>query len=224
MLYLSGRHSQDLAALAASGQPVGLMAQPRNAAHRHVQHYQWWAADNACYAHPDAFNPDAWLRWLSCIPRRDGCLFAVAPDVLGDADATLDRARPWLPHLRRLGYPAALVAQDGATPQSLPWLEFDCLFLGGSTQWKLSAAAGHVAAEARAHGKHVHMGRVNSLRRLQAAQLMGCHSVDGTFLAYRARVHGHPYDTDRGPQELGRWLAVLDASPFLGLTYGGTHG
>jgi hypothetical protein len=39
------------------------------------------------------------------------CLFAVAPDVLGDAEATLARSFPMLPKIRALGYSAVYVAQ-----------------------------------------------------------------------------------------------------------------
>lgn len=43
---------------------------------------------------------------------------------------------------------------------------FDVLFLGGSTAWKLGSAARRLTTEAKARGKQVHMGRVNSLKRL----------------------------------------------------------
>ncbi|MGH3863561.1 hypothetical protein, partial [Actinokineospora sp.] len=33
-------------------------------------------------------------------------------------------------------------------------------------------------------GKRVHMGRVNSGRRWTYAEHLGCHSADGTFLAF----------------------------------------
>ena len=39
-------------------------------------------------------------------------------------------------------------------------------------------------AEAKAHGKWVHMGRVNSLKRLQYAAAIGCDSADGTYLTF----------------------------------------
>jgi hypothetical protein len=42
----------------------------------------------------------------------------------------------------------------------------------------------HPVGEARGRGKWVHMGRVNSLRRLRYAAAIGCDSADGTYLAF----------------------------------------
>lgn len=140
--------------------------------------------DNGCFSagYP---GDEAWRSWLES--RRDlapRALFAVAPDVVADAAATLDRSAPFLPVIRELGFPAALVAQDGLESLTVPWSTFDALFLGGSTGWKLSPAAAALAREARARGKWVHCGRVNSRRRWTFAEHIGCHSVDGTFLTY----------------------------------------
>lgn len=143
-----------------------------------------WAADNGCYGLGwPGF--DAWFQWLRDLAwDASRCWFATAPDVVGDARATLERSGPWLPRIRSLGYPAALVAQDGLEDLEVPWEALDVLFLGGSTDWKLSEAATELAREAIQRGKRVHMGRVNSHRRYRHATEVGCHSVDGTFLTY----------------------------------------
>jgi hypothetical protein len=83
-----------------------------------------------------------------------------------------------------LGYPAALVGQDGLERLTVPWDEFDVLFIGGSTEWKLSDAARQLAAEAKRRNKGVHMGRVNSRKRWLIAESFGCDTADGTFLTY----------------------------------------
>ena len=94
-----------------------------------------WAADNGCFG--AGYPGDAaWLAWLAS-QDPDGCLFATAPDVVGDAEATLTRSAPFLPRIRALGYPAALVAQDGLTIDACPWADIDALFIGGTTAWKL---------------------------------------------------------------------------------------
>jgi hypothetical protein len=144
-----------------------------------------WGADNGCFG--KGFPGSAgWLRWLGRLAEHaDRCLWASAPDVVGDAAATLARSRPHLPAIRALGYPAALVAQDGLEQLVVPWDEFDVLFIGGgSTAWKLGPAAAGLVAEALDRDKRVHMGRVNSRRRWSYAEHLGCHSVDGTFLAF----------------------------------------
>lgn len=63
------------------------------------------------------------------------------------------------------------------------------LFLGGNTEWKLSAAASGVVAEAKVHDKWVHIGRVISERRLRYAYHIGCDSADGTYIAYKSSVY-----------------------------------
>jgi hypothetical protein len=84
-----------------------------------------------------------------------------------------------------LGYRAALVAQDGATPESVPWDSCEALFVGGTTKWKLgSPAVVALLDEARRRGKWVHLGRVNSYERTIIAALRKCDSIDGTFLAF----------------------------------------
>lgn len=141
-----------------------------------------WAADNGCFGkgYP---GDDAWLAWLAGMSP-DGCLFAVAPDVVGDAEATWARSAPMLPQIRAIGFPAALVAQNGIENTEVQWDAFDVLFIGGDTEWKLGKQARHLIREAKRRGKWVHMGRVNSARRYRYAEHIGCDSVDGTFLTF----------------------------------------
>jgi len=105
--------------------------------------------------------------------------------VVHDAAATLARSLPWLAYIRDLGYPAAYVAQDGATVDTLPWNHFDALFLGGSDAFKLGAPGRALVHAGRARHKLIHMGRVNSLRRMRYAEAIGCHTADGTQLGFR---------------------------------------
>jgi len=143
-----------------------------------------WCADNGCFG--EGYPGDAkWFEWLEKHAHEAGnCLFATAPDIVGDAAGTLARSAPFLPRIRALGYPAALVAQDGLEALQVPWDTFDVLFIGGSTEWKLGAAARALTAEAKARGKWVHMGRVNSGKRYRYAHSIGCDSVDGTYLTF----------------------------------------
>jgi hypothetical protein len=142
-----------------------------------------WCADNGCFG--KGFKEDHWWAWLQDnAPFASTCRFATAPDVVGDAAATLERSRPWLARIRQLGYKVAFVAQDGLEDLEVPWDEFDALFIGGSTEWKLGEAAAQLVAEAKARGKWVHMGRVNSRKRLRYAASIGCDSTDGTYLTF----------------------------------------
>jgi hypothetical protein len=56
----------------------------------------------------------------------------------------------------------------------------DVYTLAVSTAFKLGDAAARVAAEAKARGKWVHMGRVNTAQRIAYARSIGCDSIDGT--------------------------------------------
>lgn len=152
----------------------------------------WYAADNGRFGKgwPGA---EKWWAWLESTVARYGaerCLFATAPDVVADPVTTLAESLPWLPRIRELGVPAAFVAQDGCENGDLiPWGSFDVLFIGGSTDWKLSPTAACVAHEAKTRGLRVHMGRVNSRRRVQYARAIGCDSVDGTRIAFGPDLH-----------------------------------
>lgn len=147
-----------------------------------------WCADNGAFS--ARFDEGKWWDFLTRnADRADSCVFAVAPDVVGDAVLTLARSRPWFAQIRALGYPVAFVAQDGMENTEVPWDEFDCLFIGGSTTWKLGPHAREAVRDAKARGKWVHMGRVNSERRWRYADAIGCDSVDGTFLTYGPDVN-----------------------------------
>jgi hypothetical protein len=154
---------------------LGMIANP--ASGNRVEIGVDWCADNAVYTgqYP---GDDTYLGWLATrAPHVGRCACATAPDVVGDAHATLRGSAPMLERIRAIGYPVALVAQDGLGHLAVPWGEIDALFLGGTTTWKLSAAAADLTDEARARGLHVHMGRINSRRRLRHATAIGCHSL-----------------------------------------------
>lgn len=140
-----------------------------------------WAADNECYTLGSNFDPDRYLRFLERnIEISNSCLFATAPDVVTDARATLERFGPWSDLIRSLGFPVALVGQDGLENMDVPWNKLDSLFIGGSTDWKLGQGARHLIKEAKTRNKWVHVGRVNSQTRLTYCIKLGVDSVDGT--------------------------------------------
>ena len=175
-----------------------------------------WAADNGRFGKGWP-GYEGWFTWLGRMAREappGDCLFASAPDVVGDAEATLAESSPWLQGIRWLGIPAAFVAQNGSERGDLiPWGKFDVLFIGGTTEcppcryirpatedenkrktcpfcggrlleWKLGPGAALVTGEALRRGLPVHMGRVNSQVRLKYAVDLGCTTVDGTYLKF----------------------------------------
>jgi hypothetical protein len=181
MIYLSGHYRDSL--LGVPG--VGFIMTPGSPNGTAALARLPWAVDTGIFGRPDAYDRDGYLAFLK--ERRGAlatCLFATAPDVVGDAVATWNRSRDVLPLLRVLGYPAAFVAQDGIEREVVRWDAFDVLFLGGSTPWKLSHHARDLTAEAVRRGLPVHMGRVNSYKRLQTAKMWGCVTCDGNLLAF----------------------------------------
>jgi len=144
-----------------------------------------WAADNACgpSEHGNGINypgDHKWAHWLERMsPHASRCLFAVIPDVVGNADSTLHRFDQ-LSHIARdLGYPIALAAQNGIEYMPIPWDDFDVLFLGGDDQFKLGLPAADITRQAIARGKRVHAGRVNGGARFAYMRALGCHTADG---------------------------------------------
>lgn len=191
MIYFANPTTERVREAMRTGKILGAITTPdqRNAIPDGVP----WIADNGLGpgrgggAGKGARTDPEWFAWLQARPWDPAlCRFAVAPDVVGNAAATLARSAPWLPKIRELGLPAALVAQNGLEDLIVPWDTFDVLFIGGTTEWKVGLAAAQLAGEARARGKGVHVGRVNSLKRLRhAIRIAGEDvTVDGTFIAF----------------------------------------
>lgn len=210
MLYLTGGGLNRKTIPKLKAHPhVGALATPASVGLSIVRSFKHWGADNGCFARPQAFTMPGYLAWLARMsPAAASCLFATAPDVVGDARATWARSELTLPAIRAAGYPAALVAQNGLEDLDVPWDAFDALFIGGDTAWKLSSAARTLTREAKRRGKHVHMGRVNSLRRLEIAFEFGCDSVDGNYLSF---------GPDANLPSLLRWLDCVHGAPPLPL-------
>jgi hypothetical protein len=133
-------------------------------------------ADNGCFS--DRWDPARWEEWGASLPP---VRFVVCPDVVGDHTSTIERWERWAPVIAGWGQTPAFVCQDGATPGTVA--DADVLFLGGSNAFKLGAEAWAICRRWRG-SRWLHMGRVNSRRRLVTAASMGCRSVDGTFLAF----------------------------------------
>jgi len=164
------------------------------------------AYDNGCFA--GSWQPEPWARWLH--KQRRG-LFAVVPDVVGDAHATRARFERFAAVVA--GHqPVAYAAQDGSDRYPPPWDDFDVLFIGGTNAFKLSEIAWRLIAEAKERGKWVHNGRVNSFRRMSACHASLVDSTDGTLLRLgQSRKYA---SNPRWPQ-LCSWLDILNSQRTL---------
>lgn len=137
-----------------------------------------WCADNCAFS--GSFDPAKFLAWLEQVsPYRDTCLFVSVPDIVGNAAGTQRLWLEWQPKLA--GWPLAFVCQDGQLPQDIP--KCAAVFIGGTTDWKLSPAALACIYEAQRRRIHVHIGRVNwwkryaHFRRIPGSDAFTC---DGT--------------------------------------------
>lgn len=136
-----------------------------------------WAVDNDCF---NGFDAKAFTRMVDGVSNLDGCLFVNAPDVVSDHAATLELWQEWQSYISASGLPASFVLQNGSSIKSVPWNELDAVFIGGCTDWKIGHEAEQIVKEAHRRGKWIHMGRVNTYRRIRYAQGIGVHSIDGT--------------------------------------------
>lgn len=210
--YLSGASNPDLVASAPAYVTLGILAQPGNRLDRRAGEFGGrMAFDNGCFTKGASFDLEAYLRRLAeAVAEGNVPLWATAPDVVGDYAATSARSFPVLERIRELGVPAAYVAQNGMEDdlEGFEWDRIDVLFLGGDDAFKLGPAGAACVAAAKAHGKRVHMGRVNSLKRLRYADAIGCDTADGTYLARAGR---------QGTSKVLGWLDQLAAEWTLEL-------
>lgn len=192
--------------------PLGMIVQPKTYREGYLRRaglYTWVAIDNGRFTEAGRrlFRPVEYDRLIGEGLERAGdhLLFATAPDEPFDWTETLRLSRSWLRRIRRMGCPAALCAQEGMTPGSIPWEEFDCLFIGGRDAFKEGPLVRDACREARRRGKWIHMGRVNGLRRLRIALKFGVDSVDGTYLLHESNKGR----AEKAPHDVVGWLRQI---------------
>jgi hypothetical protein len=65
---------------------------------------------------------------------------------------------------------------------TIPWNDIDAIFIGGSTEFKLSKHSQQICKAAKSLDKWVHIGRVNTPERFEWASDLA-DSIDGTGLS-----------------------------------------
>jgi len=124
-----------------------------------------WCLDNDCFNGP--FKQDRFNKFLKRNEsKRGSCLFLVMPDSIGDPVGTLKLWHEYAPQY--IGWPLAFVAQDGQESMEYPAAnEWSTLFIGGSTEWKMSEGAKQCVEYVQSLDKHIHIGRINSYKRFK---------------------------------------------------------
>ncbi len=132
-------------------------------------------------------------RFLRAVDRMgEGADFVVLPDIVEGGLSSLELSLSWVSRLS--GLPLMLPVQDGMTvadvkPHIAPGIG---IFVGGSTAWK-EATIPIWAALGLSRGAPVHVGRVNTQRRLRLCKRRGVTSFDGS-----------------GPSKWAKCLDVMD--------------
>lgn len=155
-----------------------------------------YAIDNGAFS---GFNSEQFFKLLEQEQqRRDLCRFVAVPDVVGSARRTLEVFRIWKHKLT--DWPLAYVCQDGQENLPLPWNDISAIFIGGSTDWKMGQHAAACLKAAKAIGKWVHAGRVNTPGRYEYFEALGADSIDGTGLSRYSHMRKAIYDDRTNPR------------------------
>lgn len=162
---------------------IGLLMSPGG--WRTPPDYMPYAIDNGAFT---GFDAEMFIAILAKAAHVKKPLWVIVPDKVGDAEETNRLWHEWAPNIP---YKKAFAVQDGHEPQDVP-VNADAIFVGGSDKFKLGN--GHRFAGL---GKWLHIGRVNTYKRLVWADEIGADSVDGTGFF-------------RGPQMTANLLRYLE--------------
>lgn len=136
-----------------------------------------YGLDNGCFG--GELDRKTWDRLLE-EANFDAPIFACLPDVVGDARRTVELFRYFTRYTN--GIPRALVLQNGIEHVDIPWDDVAAVFIGGDDAFKISPVAIRIAKVAKMLGKWVHVGRVNTARRLGNWRELG-DSCDGSGMS-----------------------------------------
>jgi hypothetical protein len=128
------------------------------------------------------FDHAAFLRAVDKLG--EGADWIVLPDIVAGGLASLDLSLKRKDALRGIPTPLMIAVQDGMQPSDVrEHLSMSVgIFLGGSTAWKEATAMqwGHLA---RRRNCLLHVGRVNSQRRVAICAAAGASSFDGSSVS-----------------------------------------
>lgn len=110
-----------------------------------------------------------------------GSDFVVVPDIVEGGSASLELSARWIPTVLSRAKLALVPVQDGMDPKVVRGLLGPRVgvFVGGSTEFK-EGTLRHWAEMAREASSWCHVGRVNSVRRINLCTTAGVDSIDGT--------------------------------------------
>lgn len=149
-----------------------------------------YAIDNGAYGYyvkGVPFNDKAFIDLLD--KWYDGCDWIAIPDSVGNWKETKKLLDIWIPRLLPYDRPLLMVVQDGCEKGNyrdvyrlLNRKAICGLFVGGTTEWKLQHMS-KLREIAHQYHKTIHVGRVNSGKRVRLCFNSGVDSVDGSGMS-----------------------------------------
>lgn len=141
-----------------------------------------YALDNGAWTafqQGSAFDEGAFLRAIDKVGERADWI--VIPDIVAGGLRSLEFSLSWLDDLKGLPVRLLLAVQDGMEPDDVREYLSPAvgIFIGGSTEWKERTAT-QWGQLARRRNCYLHIGRVNSQRRIAICAGAGANSFDGT--------------------------------------------
>jgi hypothetical protein len=157
-----------------------------------------FAMDNGAFS---KFNAEGFFRMLKKHEaRRHLCKFVAVPDIVGSAIRTCEAFNHWHTSEELYRWPLAFVCQDGQERLPIPWESCAAVFIGGSTEWKLSESVAQIVQAAKVMGKWCHVGRVNTPGRFEYFENLGADSCDGTGIARYSEMRSKIYENKNQPK------------------------
>ena len=141
-----------------------------------------YALDNGAWtAFQQQRQFDERLFWRAVEQMGENADWIVLPDIVAGGQASLDYSIAWMNRLRGLPTKQLIAVQDGVTLDDVrdflnPMVG---IFVGGTTEWKESTVH-EWGLLARRTCCYLHVGRVNSARRIRLCAAAGADSIDGT--------------------------------------------
>lgn len=126
-----------------------------------------------------SFDEDAFERLIDRLGA--GATWIVLPDIVEGGLASLELSVRWSNRCLSICPSVLIPVQDGMTEDDIsPFVGRNVgVFLGGSTEWKISTM-GAWGAFCRQRGIHYHVARVNTVKRMGMAAAAGADSIDGS--------------------------------------------
>ena len=171
---------RNLARLRAAGWGLMVSAKGRHRtegfARYAVDNGAWWA-----YANKQFFDERAFLVVYDQLAA--GADFVVLPDIVAGGLRSLEFSLRWRERLGPAPCPLMLAVQDGMQPSDVcGFMPMLGIFVGGTSEWKEQSLP-EWGELARATGAHLHVGRVNTARRVHLCQAASVDSFDGSSVS-----------------------------------------